>query len=125
MRASAHRMTHTVAAEDLLELRPLLGQLPLELVLPGRVRFGRQSVVGESRLIGDLGDAERGDDQVGDRSAAFRFGDDQRGVRTAEHVDVPPVLIVISRAISQQRYSSSSPNVSSFPQICNTESADV
>ena len=34
-------------------------------------------------------------------------------------------LMVISRAISQQRYSSSSPKVSSFPQICNTESADV
>ena len=74
-------------------MRTPFGQLPLELVLPGRVRFGRQSVVGESRLIGDLGDAERGDDQVGDRSAAFRFGDDQRGVRTTEHVDVPPVLI--------------------------------
>ena len=74
-------LNHPILPEILLEPWPLQRQFLLEIIRPLAERTVGETIVIESRLIGDFGDAEFRNRQIGNRPGSFGLGYDQRRVR--------------------------------------------
>lgn len=85
-------LNHPILPEILLEPWPLQRQLLLEIIRPLTERTVGETIVIESRLIGDFGDAEFRNRQIGNRPGSFGLGYDERRIRPAEHIHAPAVF---------------------------------
>lgn len=74
-------LSHPILPEILLEPWPLQRQLLLEIIRPLTERTVGETIVIESRLIGDFGDAEFRNRQIGNRPGSFGLGYDERRIR--------------------------------------------
>ncbi len=72
-------LNHPILPEILLEPWPLQRQFLLEIIRPLAERTVGETIVIESRLIGDFGDAEFRYRQIGNRPGSFGLGYDERG----------------------------------------------
>ena len=86
-------LNHPILPEILLEPWPLQRQLLLEIIRPLTERTVGETIVIESRLIGDFGDAEFRNRQIGNRPGSFGLGYDERRIRPAEHIHAPAVFL--------------------------------